>query len=344
MESEKKVSVSSNGDVKVIEWEDFEQELARLWSLSSAFKKSKKKKDLLQQKLESLMQVRAEQLNRSNELEVMKQKLEAKRLVMGNSLTRSNVVADDVRSQKEQLIVSIKSLLVAGKGLSVSSNQLQEAYRLLSGERGHVRLKNLQKMLQMRQQYMVAQVSFLYPVKASAVLTNGEKLNSSSTNSRIGNPVGSKSFKPGTLTISGLAVSGLSLKKTSFFGDKKEVQKSATALGYVAHVASLIASYLEVPLRYPLRFGGSHSYIHDYAPSVELLTSTTTSGSALLSNSKPTEFPLFLEGQDTTRAAYAIFLLNKDLEQILNFIGVESLGPRHILANLMELVRTIQSQ
>ncbi|KAI3982353.1 hypothetical protein MKX01_037886 [Papaver californicum] len=259
MESEKKVSVSSNGDVKVIEWEDFEQELARLWSLSSALKISEEKKDLLQQKLESLMQVRAEQLNRSNELEVIKQKLEAKRLVMGNSLTRSNV----------HLIVSVKSLSVAGKALSLSSNQLQlfsinEAYRLLSGERGHVRLKKLQKMLQMRQQYMV--------------------------------------------------------------------------------VASLIASYLEVPLRYPLRFGGSHSYIHDYAPSVELLTSTTTSSSALLSNLKPTEFPLFLEGQDTTRAAYAIFLLNKDLEQILNFIGFESLGPRHILANLMELLRTIQSQ
>ncbi|XP_026412480.1 UV radiation resistance-associated gene protein-like isoform X2 [Papaver somniferum] len=327
MESEKKVLVSSNGDVKVIEWGDFEQELARLWSLSSALKKSKEKKDLLQQKLESLIQVRAEQLNRSNELEVMKQKLEAKRLVMGNSLTRSNVIAEDVRSQKEHLIVSIKSLLVAGRGLSVSSNQLQEAYRLLSGERGHVRLKKLQKMLQMRQQYMVAQVSFLYPIKASAALTNGEKLDSSSTSSQIG-----------------LAVSGLSLKKTSFFVDKKEVQKSATALGYVAHVVSLIASYLEVPLRYPLRLGGSHSYIHDYAPSVELLTSTSTSGSALLSNSKPTEFPLFLEGQDTTRAAYAIFLLNKDLEQILNFIGVESLGPRHILANLMELLRTIQSQ
>lgn len=30
------------------------------------------------------------------------------------------------------------------------------------------------------------------------------------------------------------------LKRMSFFGDKKEAQKSATALGYVAHVCSLL--------------------------------------------------------------------------------------------------------
>lgn len=33
----------------------------------------------------------------------------------------------------------------------------------------------------------------------------------------------------------------------------------------------------------------------------------------------------------------------QDLEQLLNFIGVKSLGPRHILANLKELLRIIQS-
>ncbi|KAJ1426076.1 UV radiation resistance-associated protein [Sesbania bispinosa] len=60
-------------------------------------------------------------------------------------------------------------------------------------------------------------------------------------------------------------------------------------------------------------------------------------------NAKHVEFPLFLEGQDTTRAVYAVFLLNKDLEQLLNYIGAKSLGPRHVLANLRELLRTIQS-
>lgn len=74
---------------------------------------------------------------------------------------------------------------------------------------------------------------------------------------------------------------------------------------------SLIASYLEVPLRYPLRLGGSRSYINDYAPSIEPTPTDSVSNSLLHTNLKPIEFPLFLEGQDTTRAAYAVFLLNK---------------------------------
>ncbi|KAB5516152.1 hypothetical protein DKX38_026800 [Salix brachista] len=106
---------------------------------------------------------------------------------------------------------------------------------------------------------------------------------------------------------------------------------------------SLIAYYLEAPLRYPIRLGGSNSYIIDFAPSVEATSSDLLSSTLSTANIKPVEFPLFLEGQDTTRAAYAVFLLNKDLEQLLNYIGVRSLGPRHVLANLKELTRTIQS-
>ncbi|MCI15452.1 UV radiation resistance-associated gene protein-like, partial [Trifolium medium] len=40
-----------------------------------------------------------------------------------------------------------------------------ESSRLLSEENGYVHLKNLQKMLRMRQQYMTSQISILYPVK-----------------------------------------------------------------------------------------------------------------------------------------------------------------------------------
>ena len=44
-------------NVKVIEWEDYDQELARLWSLSSALSQANDKKQTLQQKLQSLIQV-----------------------------------------------------------------------------------------------------------------------------------------------------------------------------------------------------------------------------------------------------------------------------------------------
>lgn len=44
-------------DVRVIQWEDFDHDLARLSSLSSALTEAKEKKRKLQQKLESLIQV-----------------------------------------------------------------------------------------------------------------------------------------------------------------------------------------------------------------------------------------------------------------------------------------------
>ncbi|KAL6342285.1 hypothetical protein AAG906_007499 [Vitis piasezkii] len=292
----------SSENVKVIEWEDFEQELARLWNS-------------LQEKLNSLLQVKAESLNRSNELEEMQQRLDDRKFVTGDMSMQSKIVEEDIKKKEERLGLEVRSLLVAGTALSVSRNRLQDANRLLSGERGYVHLKNLEKMLRVRQQHMISQVSFLYPVKPS-IGSLEQELESFPSSSRA---------------------------EDEFFTDKKEVQRSATALGYVAHAVSLIASYLEVPLRYPLRLGGSRSYINDYAPSIEPTPTDSVSNSLLLTNLKHIEFPLFLEGQDTTRAAYAVFLLNKDLEQLLNFIGVKSLGPRHVLANLKELLRTILS-
>lgn len=74
---------------------------------------------------------------------------------------------------------------------------------------------------------------------------------------------------------------------------------------------SLLAPYLGVPIRYPLRLGGSKTYIRDYAPYMEPSPSDMSTISTLSQSSKFVEFPLFLDGQDTTRAAYAVFLLNK---------------------------------
>ncbi|XP_040374960.1 UV radiation resistance-associated gene protein isoform X2 [Rosa chinensis] len=325
--------------VKVIEWEEFDQELARLWSLSSALKDAQEKKQSLKQKLESLIEVEAESLNRSNELEEMQQKLEARKVVMGNMSMHSMVAVEDTKKNEGQLSTELRSLLVAGTALSAARKKLE----LLSRDNGYIRLKNLQKMLRRRQQNMITQVSLLYPVKFTMGPAHEQELESFPNTSRSGNSARFKPANQGTLTILGLHLTMLPFKMTSFFTDKKEVQKSATALGYVGHAVCLIASYLKVPLRYPLRLGGSHSYIIDYGPSVEPTSSDLSSNTVVSTDVKHVEFPLFLDGQDTTRAAYAVFLLNKDLEQLLNYIGVKSLGPRHVLANLKELIRTVQS-
>ncbi|KAJ0092925.1 hypothetical protein Patl1_26048 [Pistacia atlantica] len=384
--------------VKVIEWEDFEQELARLWSLSSALQQAKDKKQSLQDKLNSIIfqhslvlisvemgfqfigqvkiplssprisgwqcagQIKAESLDRANELEEMQEKLEARRVVIEKMSMRSKVAEEDAKKQEERLGMEVRSLLVAGTALSVARRRLQESNKLLSGEKGYGHLQNLNKKLRLRQQFMIQQVSLLYPVKILVGPKQEQELESFPSGSRSGNAAGSKPVNPGSLTILGLHLTMLPFTKMSLFSDKKEVQRSATALGYIAHVCSfsllnrkllsgillsllgvpiyssngdayldmfpllvvsLTASYFQVPLRYPLRLGGSRSYINDYAPSIEP-SSSDLSLSTLSTNTKPVEFPLFLDGQDTTRAAYAVFLLNKfstfkDVEQAIEF-------------------------
>ncbi|GLT73214.1 hypothetical protein SLA2020_450870 [Shorea laevis] len=320
LHSEPKKSDPEN--LKVIEWEDFEEELARLWSLSAALTEAKEKKQSLQKGLEALCsprisgpqrygQVNAESLNRLNELDEMREKLEAKKKVMESVSMCSKLAKEDAKKQEEQLSVEIRSLLLAGTTLSVARKRLQESNRLLAGEKGYVSLRNLQKRLRMRQQYMISQVSLLYPVKISVGPAQEQELELFPSSSKSGSSAGSKPVNQGSLTILGLHLTMLPFKKMSFFSDKREVQRSATALGYVAHAVSLIASYLKVPLRYPLRLGDSHSFIIDYAPSIEPTSSDPSSSTELLTSMKYMEFPLFLEGQDITRAAYAVFLLNK---------------------------------
>ncbi|CAI9098080.1 OLC1v1034659C1 [Oldenlandia corymbosa var. corymbosa] len=313
-QEEKSKEIEVNGDhefVKVIDWEEYEQELARFCSLTSALHEAKQKKSQLQQKLESLIQVESESLSRSNELDEMREKLQSRQLVMGNMSMHSKVAEEKVKKREEQLSSEIRSLLVAGTALSVATKHLQEGSGALAGEKGYAHLKTLQKLLRVRQQHMVSQISLLYPVKFVLGHSPEQELESFSSSIKSGAPAGSRPLDQGSLTIAGLHLTVIPFTKMSFFTDKKEVQRSSTALGYVAHAVSLIASYLQVPLRYPLRLGCSRSYIRDYAPSVESQPTDSTSNSLVLTNSKPVEFPLFLEGQDATRAAYAVFLLNK---------------------------------
>ena len=51
------------------------------------------------------------------------------------------------------------------------------------------------------------------------------------------------------------------------------------------------------------------------------------------------EFPLFVDGaSESTRFTYAVFLLNKDLGQLLNAHGLLAVGPRQTLPNLRRLL------
>jgi hypothetical protein len=95
-------------------------------------------------------------------------------------------------------------------------------------------------------------------------------------------------------------VGGLYLPHSHFVGCEQD--EIATALGYVCHMVCVAAVWLNVPLRYAMSAASSRSTITD-------LINPQTSNSP--------KFPLYARGVDRTRFEYAVFLLNKNIEQLV---------------------------
>jgi hypothetical protein len=115
------------------------------------------------------------------------------------------------------------------------------------------------------------------------------------------------------------------LLPNSEFEDAKE-DVTAAALGYVAHVVSLLSPYLSVVLPYPIKVNGSTSTIDD-----DLAMGTTT-------HNNPRTYPLFMKGVVRYRFEYGVFLLNKNIEVLSNALGLRPIDIRHTLPNLKYLL------
>jgi hypothetical protein len=112
--------------------------------------------------------------------------------------------------------------------------------------------------------------------------------------------------------------------------DREEI---ANALAYTSHCVVLISHYLFIPLRYPIRLRSSRSTISDHI-------SRSFEG--------PKEycafirFPLYLRGSDRLRFEYAVFLLNKNVEQIMNAVGLPIRNLRATLENIQAIALRIE--
>lgn len=101
----------------------------------------------------------------------------------------------------------------------------------------------------------------------------------------------------------------------------------ASALGFVAQVVNLVASYLGDAPVYPIVCQGSRSMIKDPI-------------SAMMG---PRMFPLYVRGVDTYRFEYGVFLLNKNIELLMAERNLQALDLRHTLPNLKNLLLTLTS-
>ncbi|WEW61125.1 hypothetical protein PRK78_006615 [Emydomyces testavorans] len=117
---------------------------------------------------------------------------------------------------------------------------------------------------------------------------------------------------------------GIPLPNSNFENIDKEAV--AAALGYTAHLVYLLSFYLSVPLPYPIQPYSSNSFIQD--PISVGMTQRT--------------FPLYPVNTHY-RFEYGVFLLNKDIEYLLDRQGFRVLDIRQTLPNLKYLLYLLTS-
>ena len=168
-------------------------------------------------------------------------------------------------------------------------------------------LESLQLSLAQRQAYLISELSTIFLIE----------------------PVDSGTFL--------FSICGTALPNSQFFDVRKEHSPTlalynddaiSSALGYVAQVVHLLAAYLAVPLHYPVRCMGSRSLVHDPISQIK----------------GPKIFPLYAKGVDRFRFEYALFLLNKDIEQIMHECGIGILDLQQTLPNLKNLYLTLSTE
>ncbi|KAL6609748.1 hypothetical protein ACP70R_039717 [Stipagrostis hirtigluma subsp. patula] len=353
----------------VVAWPELRVQLGRAAGLAAALAAAGEARAALARRLEAALEVRREWLRQRAALDEMRRRVELLRARAEEAVVGRRRALEGVERRKERLQEQIERVLPLSRALAAAHQRVQEAKEVLTGDMA--RLEDLQRLLRMRQQCMIRQVAALYPVRVFHDRpqqaenlpgnTNGENSMGAATtltreHETLTEENETASGENGTRLLSFIKsprVRGLSLfgwqivkhKREQKSCSDKELQRSAAVLGYAAHAVLLIASYIGVPLRYPLRFGGSRSYVSDCLPSAET-ASVASAELASINNvdSKLTEYPLFLECQedDSAKASYAIYLLHKDTEQLLNYIGAESSG-RHVFGNLQELLRIVLS-
>jgi len=106
-------------------------------------------------------------------------------------------------------------------------------------------------------------------------------------------------------------------------------RSTATALGYVAMVVQILGNLGGTGggLAYPVTCAGSRSLVKDVVSVMQ----------------GPRSFPLYAKGVERYRYEYAVFLLNKNIEMLMQEANIRLLDLRHTLPNLKALLLTLSS-
>ncbi len=217
----------------------------------------------------------------------------------------------------------VRALRQAGEKLVRAHDRLDEAERALRGPNGAGKLHQHQRALVARRWRLVGDLASIFPI---------EPVDDADADADAPTRRDYPLLRVGELPLD----LGPAPSKT-YPLRMETMENDAAALGDVAQMCVQLAAILDVRLRYPVCVCPSRSYICDF----HHVKPTRGRGDDGASAKKLTkvEFPLFLEHPaDRTKYTYGVFLLNKNLEQLLNAHGLRSAGPRHTLQNLRRIL------
>ncbi|XP_063681418.1 UV radiation resistance-associated gene protein-like isoform X2 [Bolinopsis microptera] len=122
-----------------------------------------------------------------------------------------------------------------------------------------------------------------------------------------------------------MMIFGLKIHSQDQINDKSEEEELGPALGYAAHLVTLISSLFDVPLRFPLTPALSLSTIRDD------ITAKLDEKRVL---------PLYIKGKDRSYFSYGVFLLHRNIAQIRHHCGMRTEEIKAPLGNLTELMNS----
>ncbi|OAV95630.1 hypothetical protein PTTG_04153 [Puccinia triticina 1-1 BBBD Race 1] len=283
------------------------------------------------------MQEEAELQPTLEEIEIIERTLKAH--------ARENI-QDQLRDRQGELKRRRKLTEAARNSLTEArvKNVIEQRERLLGRELP--RREACRRELSKRRSELVVDLSTIYPIEPTSSSASASSISNPSVSRlllfSIANiilpnlePTQSISNKPSSSTSTTTASAGTTETGPSLiqFFHSKPLDLAdddlivSTALGFVAHLVQLLALYLAVPLLYPVNFIGSRSLVSDLVSRIP----------------GPRSFPLYFKGVDRFRFEYAVFLLNKNIEQIMYHQKVVVSDLRHTLPNLKNLFLTLES-
>lgn len=342
----------------VVTWTKLEESMAKLSSSHSFLQDKLGLRDTLGAQLHAKLKEREQRQQNEEQLELLQQRVNSYQRMLATAKEDATREKEQLNNAVDNLQFQLKDLLTSSRALTAARTRLKEAEILLSqkaGERANV----LFQALSWRRRRMICQVAAIYPLLIQQQSTSGylDKSDSSIADlqgreSAVRHVVAEKVGKginalvEPKFTVCGLRIPDVKKLSQETTGNKAEQERFSAAFGYIAHTILLIASYLDVRLPYLVHQMGSTSRICDH-PSLLSVTVDTLpargapAGGPLTGSGE--EYPLYFEGQDSIAVPKAIALLNKNIAELFQAVGLALVEPGETTRNLHYLLMAVRT-